>query len=97
VDFAWTRCPLRPNPLAQNNTACPSHGRGRRFNPYSAHQPSLLRSYGWQASPCTFVRSSEVPCKLMTGRCDAASGQVHREAFEIGERAIAQSVFVRRA
>jgi integrase len=31
----------------------PSHGRGRRFNPYSAHQPSLPRSYGWQASPCT--------------------------------------------
>jgi hypothetical protein len=26
--------------------AFPSHGRGRRFNPYSARQPSLLRSYG---------------------------------------------------
>ncbi len=32
--------------------AFPSHGRGRRFNPYSAHQPSPLRGYGWQASLC---------------------------------------------
>jgi hypothetical protein len=30
--------------------AFPSHGRGRRFNPCSAHQPSPLRGYGWQAA-----------------------------------------------
>jgi putative endonuclease len=39
--------------------AFPSHGRGRRFNPCSAHQPSLLRSYGWQAIRCARLRSSE--------------------------------------
>src|SRR5262249_40916917 len=37
----------------------PFTGRGRRFNPYSAHQPSLLRSYGWQANACTLLGSSE--------------------------------------
>ena len=67
----------------------PSHGRGRRFNPYSAHQPSLLRSSPDKASPP----------KAREGRPVGGprSGQVHRKAFEIGKRAVAQSAFVRSA
>ena len=53
--------------------AFPSHGRGRRFNPYSAHQPLLLRSYGWQANACTLVRSSEGCPSKPAGRRRAES------------------------
>src|SRR5262249_46873258 len=51
----------------------PSHGRGRRFNPYSAHQPSLLRSYGWQANACTLLGSSEGCPSKPAGRTRAES------------------------
>jgi hypothetical protein len=50
VEGAGNRLMLSSNPLETIRSACPSHGRGRRFNPCSAHQPSLLRSYGWQAA-----------------------------------------------
>src|SRR5437763_1208209 len=67
---------------------------GRRFNPYSAHQPSLLRSCGWQASrarPCQAAKLSKP-----AGEDERRSGQIHGEPFEVGERAVAQRAFVRR-
>ena len=90
MDFAWTRCPLRPNPLAHNNTACPSHGRGRRFNPYSAHH---LRCFAVSLARHPHPK----PAKGARRRMRRRSGQVHREAVEIGKRAVAQSAFVRSA
>ena len=70
----------------------PSHGRGRRFNPYSAHQPLLLRSYGWQANACTLVRSSEgCPSKpavshARRGRSMQASGEKPRWTSAVSGR-----------
>jgi hypothetical protein len=59
VEGSGNRLMLSSNPLETIRSACPSHGRGRRFNPCSAHQPSLLRSYGWQTGRC--ARDSEEP------------------------------------
>src|SRR5262245_24953743 len=109
-----------PKTLTHHMSAGPSHGRGRRFNPYSAHHPSLLRSYGWQASARTFsAKQRGYPSKpgrrrwasteeinhqrksphtvirrAGLRRIERRSGQVHGEAFEIGERAISESTFV---
>jgi hypothetical protein len=63
VEGAGNRLMLSSNPLETIRSACPSHGRGRRFNPCSAHQPSLLPSYGWQTGRC--ARDSEEPRRHM--------------------------------
>src|SRR5205085_8882807 len=39
-----------PRALSSVGRASRLHREGRRFEPVSAHQPSLLRSFGWQAS-----------------------------------------------
>src|SRR5207302_544527 len=36
------RFPIAAGPSCSNQRAFPSHGRGRRFNPYSAHQQKVL-------------------------------------------------------
>jgi hypothetical protein len=42
VEGAGNRLMLSSNPLETIRSACPSHGRGRRFNPYSAHHCNFL-------------------------------------------------------
>ena len=37
VQFACRTGPIRTSPLKIKKRHVPSHGRGRRFNPYSAH------------------------------------------------------------
>jgi hypothetical protein len=44
VEGAGNRLMLSSNPLETIRSACPSHGRGRRFNPCSAHHCKCLLS-----------------------------------------------------
>src|SRR5262245_62048767 len=69
--------------------AFPSHGRGRSSIPTA---PTSLRCFAASPDKGTLPETREGG--PFGGR---RSGQVHREAFEIGERAVAQSVFVRSA
>jgi hypothetical protein len=46
VENPWKAAPVPPNSLIYHEMTFPSHGRGRRFNPYSAHQ--LDQSLSWK-------------------------------------------------
>src|SRR5262249_56573625 len=65
----------------------PPHGTVGRSNPYSAHQPSLLRSWRWEPAPANSPR-------LFCSRNGPSLGQIYRQPFEVGERAVAQRAFV---
>jgi hypothetical protein len=69
-----------PNSLISNDTDAPSHGRGRRFNPYSAHHFYNAKSityrngsgqpfpFDWHLHAEQSMKRRAVPCKIRAVR-----------------------------